>query len=165
MCQLYTAATGPILLRHVGATPLRLAELMASRTVLKVFHFAPFDLRFLQAQWQAPVSQVACTKAASKLLAPDVPSSAHSLASLLARHAEVTLDKGPIRTSDWGAPDLSAEQLAYAVGDVEHLPTLYQILSDQMIKAGVESTYRSICDYMPIDAHLEVSGIPNPLHY
>lgn len=165
MCQLFTGNTGPIILRHVSDTPKELAALMASRRVLKVLHFAPFDLRFLQAQWNVPVRNIACTKAASKLLSPDVPNQMHSLGELVRCHLGVTLDKGSVRISDWGAPVLSMDQLKYAVGDVEHLPELYAILIDEVRRAGLDDLYRSICDYMPIDAHLDVSGMPNPLTY
>lgn len=51
LCQLYTPETGPILVRNVSARPERLGSVLEDPGVQKVFHFAPFDLRFLEGQW------------------------------------------------------------------------------------------------------------------
>ncbi|WP_430738918.1 hypothetical protein, partial [Vibrio cholerae] len=87
------------------------------------------------------------------------------LGELVHRELGVTLDKGAVRTSDWSVPVLSDEQVNYAVGDVKHLPDLYEILIGRVRSAALEGVYRSICEYMPVDAHLEVAGVPNPLQY
>jgi ribonuclease D len=165
LCQLYTAQTGPVFVHSVSRPPDRLAEVLSSTQVTKVFHFAPFDLRFLESQWHIETANVACTKAASKILDPHLPPSGHSLAQLALRYLEVTLDKGAVRTSDWGATTLSPEQLTYAASDVLHLPALLAVLTERLQATGRLNTWKAVCNYIPVDAHLEVSGIPNPLTY
>jgi len=86
LCQLFSPATGPILLRNVSSRPTQLAALLEDRHVTKVFHFAPFDLRFLAARWDVRTDAVECTKAASRLLDPRLPPRAHSLQALLYRY-------------------------------------------------------------------------------
>ena len=94
LCQFFTAVTGPILLRPDERYPANAVAVLSDPGVLKVFHHAPFDLRFLQATWTLNVESVACTKAASKLLDPRLPSSEHSLGALLERHLGVENLKG-----------------------------------------------------------------------
>ena len=139
VCQLYSPSTGAVVLRHVHEVPAGLAAVMSDPNVLKVFHFAPFDLRFLLAGWQVAVDSVACTKAASKLLHPDRPAGEHSLANLAARYLDVALDKGAVRTSDWGASRLTDEQLAYAVADVMYLPELLNVLTRKLGDGGPDA--------------------------
>ncbi len=163
LCQLFTPATGPVFLRQVEAEPRHLATLMTDSTVLKVMHFAPFDLRFLEAQWGVATTSVACTKAASRLLDPTLDD--HSLKALLARHLGVDIDKGEVRTSDWSRRTLSVEQIEYATGDVSHLLDLHRHLEARLDVVGLSHTYERVCAYMPLDAHLEIAGVPNPLIY
>lgn len=163
LCQLFTPQTGPVLLRHVDGVPTQLASMMADPATLKVFHFAPFDLRFLEARWGVRTSSVACTKTASRLLEPGLES--HSLKPLLERHLGVTIEKGNVRTSDWSAPVLTEEQVAYAAGDVAHLIDLHRLLAERLNAAGLSDLYSQVCAYLPVDAHLEVAGYPNPLTY
>jgi ribonuclease D len=165
ICQLYSSSSGAVVLRNVREVPAGLAAVMSDPNVLKVFHFAPFDLRFLLSGWQVAVVSVACTKAASKLLHPNRPAGEHSLGALASRYLDVALDKGAIRTSDWGASTLTDEQLAYAVADVMYLPELLSILTQELGAAGLAQDYWDVCRYMPVGARLEVAGIPNPLTY
>ena len=113
----------------------------------------------------ARTTSVVCTKAASKLLDPGLPASAHSLGALLARHFGVELDKGPVRTSDWGANELTEAQTDYAVSDVASLLHLADIEVEGLKRRGLEEVFAAICAYMPVDAHLEVTGVPDPLSY
>lgn len=165
LCQVYTEETGPVLLRHVGHFPSQLASVLGDPEVTKVFHFAPFDLRFLEAGWGVRVVGIECTKTASKLLEPEASPSDHSLQSLLQRHLGVTIEKGPVRTSDWSAVTLTQEQIAYATADVTHLLALARTLHGRLEATDHADLFEQICAYMPVDAHLEVSGFPNPLIY
>lgn len=163
LCQLFTQETGPVVVQDVDDSAGQLASLLKDPAVLKVFHFAPFDLRFLEAHLGIQVRTVACTKAASKLIDPHAKD--HSLKALVERNLAVTLNKGPVRTSDWSAKSLTKDQLAYAAGDVIHLLNLYQVLMKQLETSGLLETYQQVCSYMPVDAHLEVTDFPNPLRY
>jgi ribonuclease D len=139
---------------------------MGDPTVLKVLHFAPFDLRFLEASWGMRAAPVGCTKAASRLLDPYLPSSEHSLQALLRRHLGIAVSKGEVRMSDWGsAAVLSEEQIGYATADVAHLLDLHDVLIKRLDDLGRSELFARVCAYMPVDAHLEVTGIPNPLAY
>ena len=93
--------------------PDRLAALLADEMVVKVFHHAPFDLRWMSSRWDTPVATVACTKVASRLLRPDAAGQEHSLRNLVAHHLGVNINKSE-RLSDWTQDELTPSQLQYA---------------------------------------------------
>lgn len=165
LCQFFTPDTGAVLIRRSETRPQHLVSLLEDDQLTKVFHYAPFDLRFLEATWGARTSSVLCTKAGSKLLDPDLPATEHSLAPLLARHFGLRLDKGAVRVSNWAAAELSPEQLAYATADVAHLLRLAELEERLLKQRGLETEFAAVCAYLPIAAHLEVAGFPNPLVY
>ncbi len=109
-CQLHADGVGTVIVKSDGSAPDLLASLLGDPGVIKVFHHAPFDLRFMSSQWKVAPASVVCTKIASKLLCPHVPSEAHSLQNLLRVRLDVEISKAE-RTSNWLAPDLTPEQL------------------------------------------------------
>ena len=126
-CQLYAPETVPIVVQLNGAVPRRLCDLLRDSSVIKVFHHAPFDVRFMRAQWGVQADGVKCTKIASKLLFPELPNEAHSLEALLQRVTSVQISKDA-RTSDWLTEKLSDEQIEYASADVRYLLPLIDTL-------------------------------------
>jgi ribonuclease D len=165
LCQVFSPATGAVLVHQVTTRPPNLAAVLGSPMVRKVFHHAPFDLKFLRAQWGVGVTNIACTKAASKLVSPSEPAEKHSLRSLLSERLNISVAKGQVRTSDWSQPLLSAEQISYATADVSHLHELLAVLEHDLDVAGLSAAYSEVCRYMPVAAELEVRRIPNPLDY
>src|ERR1022692_4956498 len=76
--QLHAAEIGTVVIQLGEDVPWRLRSLLEHRALLKVFHHAMFDLRFMVAHWQATPRNVACTKVASKLLSPRQDAPNHS---------------------------------------------------------------------------------------
>jgi ribonuclease D len=145
--------------------PERLRQLLGDATVLKVFHHAPFDLRFMTTAWKTPAAGVACTKVASKLLNPDSDAADHSLQSLMAKYLGVHLEKGAVRTSDWSSSHLTDEQLLYATRDVADLLRLYDLLRDRLRRYGLLPLYESCVDFLPTRVELEVGNWPDVFAY
>lgn len=164
-CQLHSASGTSVLVQVDGEVPDRLRALLSDSSVLKVFHHAPFDLRFMTSQWKTHVASVACTKVASKLLAPKAESAQHSLQALLATHLDVRLEKGAVRTSDWTAQELTEEQLRYATADVTDLLRLYDVLIDRLGRHGLLPLYESCLAFLPSRVELEVGGWPDVFAY
>ena len=164
-CQLFAEDSGVVVIGLDGGKPDRLAALLEDPTVEKVFHHAPFDLRFMIHAWQVRPASIRCTKVASKLLQPEAPNQAHTLQQLVARHLGVVLEKGPVRTSDWAAADLTPEQIEYAAGDVLHLPALLDVLTGALHKAGLTGLYDDCCAFLPARAVLELGGYPDVFAY
>ena len=96
-----------------------LKQLLEATNVLKVFHFARFDLAMLRQNLDIQVTPVFCTKIASKLAR--TYTNRHGLKELVLELEQVELDKSS-QSSDWGnAANLSDEQLRYAANDVRYL--------------------------------------------
>lgn len=165
LLQLSTPSAGASLVRLSGHPAPRLTELIESRDTVKLFHFAPFDLRFATQLGVTQAQNIRCTKTASKLLEPKLNPKQHSLGALLFRKIGVEIPKGEARTSDWSAKLLSETQIRYAIDDVTHLERLYLCLERELEERSLVTLYRQICDYIPVDALLETSGVPDPLSY
>ncbi|MEL7034514.1 MAG: ribonuclease H-like domain-containing protein [Cyanobacteria bacterium J06592_8] len=107
-----------------------LKKLLEASNILKVFHFARFDLATLRHHLQIDVNPVFCTKIASKLARTYTPK--HGLKELVQELEQVELDKSS-QSSDWGnVGNLSDEQLDYAANDVRYLLNVQQKLATML---------------------------------
>jgi ribonuclease D len=96
-----------------------LQRLLEAPNIIKVFHFARFDLATLRYHLSIQVAPIFCTKIASKLARTYTPR--HGLKDVVQELEQVELDKSA-GSSDWGnVVSLSAEQLNYAANDVRYL--------------------------------------------
>jgi ribonuclease D len=163
-CQLFTPSTGAVILKVWQSIPERLKALLESEKVEKVFHHAPFDLRFMLFSWNVHVSSVTCTKVASRIAFPDFPSEEHSLKPLLQRYLGVNLDKSE-QQSDWINGELNDRQLSYAAEDVRYLIPLKQCLEAEIRKKGLDSLYKDCLKFLPSRVQLEVGGWPDVFKY
>lgn len=104
-----------------------LKKLLEIPSILKIFHFARFDLATLKQHLTIDVTPVFCTKIASKLARTYSPR--HGLKELVKEITGIELDK-TAQSSDWGnVHDLSDDQLAYAANDVRYLHEISQQLT------------------------------------
>ncbi|MEC4812914.1 MAG: ribonuclease D [Scytonema sp. PMC 1069.18] len=107
-----------------------LKTLLEASNVLKVFHFARFDLAALRYYLGIRVHPVFCTKIASKLAR--TYTQRHGLKDVVQELENVELDKSA-QSSDWGnAANLSDAQLSYAANDVRYLLSIQQKLTDML---------------------------------
>ena len=109
----------------------RLKHLLQDADVVKLFHFARFDVGMLHHALGIDVRPVRCTKIASRLVR--TYTDRHGLKDLCRDLLGVDLSKQQ-QTSDWGAGELSAEQLAYAASDVLHLHALWGRLEALLVR-------------------------------
>ncbi|HEY9820582.1 MAG TPA: ribonuclease D [Candidatus Sericytochromatia bacterium] len=111
-----------------------LKQLMEAPNVLKVFHFARFDVAMLRQNLGIQVTPLFCTKIASKLAR--TYTNRHGLKELVLELEQVELDKTS-QSSDWGnAANLSDEQLRYAANDVRYLLSVRQKLMAMLEREG-----------------------------
>jgi ribonuclease D len=164
-CQLFAEGVGVVVVKTATSRPKRLAALLEDLAVEKVFHHAPFDLRFMVHRWNVRPASIRCTKVASKILAPDAPNEAHSLQHLALRHLGISLTKGPVRTSDWTATSLTEDQLAYAAGDVLHLLALLDVLLAELDRTNLRRLYDDCCAFLPARVSRELGGYPDVFAY
>lgn len=121
----------------------------------KIFHFARFDVAILQHYLSIELSNIYCTKIASRLTRTFTDM--HGLKDLCQELLEIKINKQQ-QTSDWGAPDLSKEQIAYAASDVLHLHALRDKLNQMLRREGRENLARACFEFLPTRATLDTAG-------
>ena len=136
-----------------------LARLMADPAVVKLMHFARFDVAVLQKAFAITVAPVRCTKIAARLTRTFTDR--HGLKDLCKELLGVDLSKQQ-QTSDWGAVDLSAEQLAYAASDVLHLHALWAKLESLLTREKRLDLAQACFDFLPTRARLDLLGYDDP---
>ncbi|MBD2356801.1 ribonuclease D [Tolypothrix sp. FACHB-123] len=125
LCNLEGQVTAIRIAKGQTAAP-NLQKLLEAVNVLKVFHFARFDVATLRYNLGITVQPVFCTKIASKLAR--TYTNRHGLKDVVQELEKVELDKSA-QSSDWGnADNLSTEQLSYAANDVRYLLSVQQKL-------------------------------------
>ncbi|MBD2292085.1 ribonuclease D [Anabaena sphaerica FACHB-251] len=111
-----------------------LKQLLEATHILKVFHFARFDVATLRHNLEIQVQPVFCTKIASKLAR--TYTNRHGLKDVVQELEQVELDKSS-QSSDWGnAVNLSEAQLSYAANDVRYLLSIQQKLTQMLQREG-----------------------------
>jgi ribonuclease D len=138
---------------------VRLARLMADPDVTKLMHFARFDVAVLQQALGVTVAPVRCTKIAAKLVR--TYTDRHGLKDLCRDLLGVEISKQQ-QTSDWGAAELSAEQLAYAASDVLHLHALWARLEVLLRREGRLELAEACFGFLPTRARLDLLGWETP---
>jgi ribonuclease D len=135
----------------------RLKRLLAAPDVLKLFHFARFDLAMLYRYLGVMATPVYCTKVASRLARTFTDR--HGLRELCKDLLNIDLSKQQ-QSSDWGAPRLSEEQLRYAASDVLHLHALRARLDEILAREGRDGLARACFDFLPHRVLLDLGGWP-----
>lgn len=132
-----------------------LKALMTDPAVQKIFHYARFDLAMLKRHLGIDAGPVFCTKIASKLVR--TYTDRHGLKDLTRELLGIELSKQQ-QSSDWGAGELSKEQLDYAASDVLHLHGLRDRLSAMLEREGRTGLAQSCFAFLPVRAELDLAG-------
>jgi ribonuclease D len=133
----------------------RLKRLLADPAVLKLFHFARFDLAMLYRYLGVMARPVYCTKIASRLARTFTDK--HGLRDLCKDLLGVDLSKQQ-QSSDWGAPSLTEDQLRYAASDVLHLHALRMRLDAMLAREDRAELAGSCFDFLPTRVLLDLEG-------
>ena len=133
----------------------RLKALLTDPNVLKIFHFARFDIAVLEKYLGVETAPLYCTKIVSKLVR--TYTDRHGLKDLTKELLGRDLSKEQ-QSSDWGAAELSDAQLAYAASDVLHLHALKEKLDAMLAREGRVEIAQSCFDFLPTRAALDLAG-------
>jgi ribonuclease D len=132
-----------------------LKRLLADKSLLKIFHFARFDLGMLYKTFGVMAEPVFCTKIASRLTRTYTDK--HGLKDLVRELLGQDLSKQQ-QSSDWGAADLSEAQLSYAAADVTHLHALKDRLQAMLAREGREPLAAACFGFLPDRVRLDLAG-------
>jgi len=134
-----------------------LKALLLDEDVTKIFHFARFDITTLYHHLGVMTTPVYCTKIASKLTR--TYTQYHGLKDLCRELAGVEISKQQ-QSSDWGADELSPEQLKYAASDVLYLHKLRDVLKMRLAREERTELAQSCFEFLPTRALLDLEGWP-----
>jgi ribonuclease D len=138
-----------------GPPPAKLASVLADPAVLKIFHFARFDVGVLKHALGIVPRPIYCTKIASKLAR--TYTDRHGLKDLVRELFGIEISKQQ-QSSDWGAHALSQAQLEYAASDVLHLHALKERLDAMLVREGRSELARACFEFLPVRADLDLAG-------
>jgi ribonuclease D len=136
-----------------------LKTLLADPAVVKLMHFARFDVGILQHALGITVAPVKCTKIAAKLVRTFTDR--HGLRDLCREILGVEISKQQ-QTSDWGAPELSSEQISYAASDVLYLHALWAKLEALLVREGRLELAEACFAFLPARTRLDLLGYEDP---
>jgi ribonuclease D len=133
----------------------RLKALLGDAGVLKIFHFARFDMAMLKQYLGVLPQPVYCTKIASKLTRTYTDK--HGLKDLVKDMLGKDISKQQ-QLTDWGAEQLTDAQVAYAAEDVLHLHALKEKLDVMLVRENREELAAACFRFLPTRARLDLLG-------
>lgn len=148
VCHLVQIAAG-----QTDAPNLR--ALMEDPAVIKIFHYARFDIAALKRWLNIDCAPVYCTKIASKLVR--TYTDGHGLKDVVRELAGVELDKQQ-QSSDWARGDLSPAQQGYAANDVLYLHRVRAALDEMIAREGRQDLLQACFNFLPTRVALDLGG-------
>jgi ribonuclease D len=133
----------------------RLKRVLEERHILKVLHFARFDVAVLSHYLGITLDPLYCTRTVSKLVR--TYTERHGLKDVALELLDVELDKA-VRHTDWSSPDLRPEQVAYAIADVTLLLPIMDRLDAMLEREGRKDLARECFRVIPTMARLDLMG-------
>ena len=133
----------------------RLKAHLSDPSILKIFHFARFDVAVLRQYLGVECDPIYCTKIASKLAR--TYTDRHGLKDLCAELLGVDLSKQQ-QSSDWGAEKLTDQQRHYAASDVLHLHALRTKLDTMLQREGRVVAAEACFRFVSARASLDLAG-------
>jgi len=139
---------------HPADAP-NLKRLLTDPNLLKIFHYARFDLAMLYKTFGAMPQPVYCTKIVSRLTR--TYTDRHGLKDLVREVLGHDLSKQQ-QSSDWGAEGLTDAQIAYAASDVTYLHALKVKLDVMLAREGREELAAACFRFLPVRVRLDLAG-------
>jgi ribonuclease D len=130
-------------------------RLLADKAIVKIFHFARFDIGVLCKSFGVMAGPVYCTKIASRLARTYTDK--HGLKDLTREVLGIDVSKQQ-QLSDWGADELTDAQVSYAATDVLHLHALMEKLDTMLAREGRSELAAACFRFLPDRVRLDLAG-------
>ncbi len=132
-----------------------LKKLLTNAQVVKIFHYARFDMAVISHYLDAKIANIFCTKIASKIIR--TYSEYHGLKDLCRELLGVSISKQQ-QSSYWGSLSLSKDQEEYAASDVIYLHKLKDVLSTMLKDEDRFDLAKQLFDFLPTRVELDIKG-------
>ena len=130
-------------------------RLLADKSILKLFHYARFDIGMLAKAFGVMAEPVYCTKIASRL--SRTYTDKHGLKDLTREVLGIDVSKQQ-QLSDWGADELTDAQVNYAASDVLHLHALKDKLDGMLAREDRSGLAAACFGFLPHRVRLDLAG-------
>ena len=135
--------------------PKNLIKILKNKKILKIFHFARFDVGILKHTYNIDIDNIYCTKIASKLTRTFTDK--HGLQDLCKDLLNKDISKNK-QTSDWGSKKLTIAQQKYAATDVLYLHKFKNELDKILIRENRVKLAKACFDFIKIRTDLDLQG-------
>ena len=132
-----------------------LKALLSDDNIVKIYHFARFDVAVLKRDLGIDATPVFCTKIASGLVR--TYTDRHGLKDICRELLSIDLSKQQ-QSSDWAGDELSEAQLNYAASDVLYLHQLKTVLTARLLRENRLDLAQSCFDFLSVRAELDLAG-------
>ena len=137
-----------------------LVKVLENPSVLKIFHYARFDVAVLRHFLKANVQNIYCTKIASKIARTYTDK--HGLKDLVKEIIGVDMSK-QMQSSDWGAEKLSEKQLKYAASDCIFLHRIRSELNKMLIRENRMELLTKCLSFINTRVELDLADYKNDI--
>jgi len=137
------------------STHKNLIKILKDKKILKVFHFARFDLAALSHYICTVDGPIWCTKIASKLAR--TYTDRHGLNDLCKELLSIEISKEQ-QSTNWGRLNISMKQKEYAANDVLYLHKIKANLESILIQENRLELANNIFDFLKIRVELDLHG-------
>ena len=140
--------------REKYLTP-NLNKLLSNKNILKIAHYARFEIGILKHYLKIDLQNIYCTKIASKLCRTYTDK--HGLYDITKELLGITLNKAQ-QSSDWGLKELSEEQKQYAASDVIYLHDIKEKLDQMLIRENRNEIAKKCFAFLETRVALDLCG-------
>ncbi len=133
-------------------------SLLKDKNILKIFHYARFDVAVLKKNLNVDTKNFFCTKIASKLTRTYTGN--HGLKDVTRELLGIEISKKE-QSSDWSQEQLTKEQIDYALNDVRYLKKIQEKLENKLERTGRKKLYYKIVSFLETRIELDLSGWEN----
>ena len=144
-----------IKINNIKNRPTNLIKVLKNNKIIKIFHYARFDVGILNYSFNINIKNIYCTKIASKLARTFTDKHGYKDICLDLLNKIIIKEK---QTSDWGAKKLSLDQQKYAATDVLHLHNLRLKLNSILIRENRMVLAQDCFNFMQHRVSLDLSG-------
>ena len=142
-------------IENIEKKPENLIKIFKNKKLIKIFHYARFDVGVLKYTYNVDINNVYCTKIASKLTRTFTDK--HGYKDLCKELLNKNISKEE-QTSDWGSKKLTKAQQKYAATDVLYLHQIKDKLDLMLIREKRMKLAQACFNFIKIRTDLDLSG-------
>ena len=144
-----------IKIENIEKKPKNLINILKNKKILKIFHFARFDVGILKYSYNINIDNIYCTKIASKLARTYTDK--HGYKDLCKELLNKNISKEE-QTSDWGSKKLTLSQQKYAATDVLYLHKIKEELDKILIREKRIKLAEACFNFIKFRTDLDILG-------